>query len=386
MQRREFLAATNHFAALAALSNVGIGTEPQPSYAVGGSAAQVATPAWVAFPDKEWRSLAPREAGVRDVDAWNQWVEATTKRAHGAGFQGEDHSGNQWGVAITRGGFLVQTFGDPDYRFQTASLGKAFTIACLQLAIDERIIKSGDDLIKDYWTGEAQLNARHKHLNAGHHNQLTFNHLKNHTGAFPITNGWSWKIGTNYGTPAPKWANCTHDPDHDNCAHAEPGTVGRSYSSGGYWRFAQSLTAVWKKDLKQVLDECIMSHLGIPVDRWDWTPGEVVHDNRDWYPTMPGYGAFLDPPYNINGQVVRGGPGWVVMSAKDLARWGLLVATGGHWKGKRLISSIQGHGGGNGSHAGGTGGDVVGSWGIVTSNFVQSSIPWNLFVEPPKPA
>lgn len=147
-----------------------------------------------------------------------------------------------------------------------------------------------------------------------------------------------------------------------------------------------NLAAMWKKDLKQVLDECIMSHLGIPVDRWDWTPGQVVHDNRDWYPTMPGYGAFLDPPYHINGQVVRGGPGWVVMSAKDLARWGLLVATGGHWKGKRLISSIQGHGGGNGSHAGGTGGDVVGSWGIVTSNFVQSSIPWNLFVEPPKPA
>ena len=341
------------------------------------------TPTWVVFPGRQWKTLTPEQAGIRDLATWKKWVSATKSRTRGASFQGEDHAGNKWGVAITRGGYLVETFGDSDYKFQTASLGKAFTIACLQLAIDEGLIKSGDDLVKSHWTGEDQLNAAHKYMNAGHHNLLTFNHLKNHTGAFPITNGWSWQMGRNYGTAAPKWANCTRDPDHDNYAHAKPGTVGRTYSSGGYWRLAQSLTAVWKKDLKRLLDERIMGPIGISPDRWEWTAGQVVHDNKNWYPKMPGYGQMLDPPYKIDGQVVRGGPGWVVMSSKDLARWGLLVATGGEWNGKRLISRIQGHGGGNGSHVGGVGGEAFGSWGRVTSSFNQGQIPWHLFVAPP---
>jgi hypothetical protein len=41
------------------------------------------------------------------------------------------------------------------------------------------------------------------------HSFMTFNHLKNHTGAFPITNGWSWKSGKNYGAPAPQWTPAT---------------------------------------------------------------------------------------------------------------------------------------------------------------------------------
>lgn len=235
-----------------------------------GSLAQAEVPAWVAYPDKEWRTLTPREAGVGDIEAWNQWVQANKQSARGASFHGEEHSGAKWGVAITRGGYLIQTFGDPDYRFQTASVGKCFTMACLQLAIDAGLIKSADDLIKDYWTGEGQINAKHKYLNEGFHVFLTFNHLKSHHGAFPISNGWSWKAGKNYGTPAPDWAKWTGDPDHDNYAHAKPGTVVSVYSSGGYWRLAQALTAVWKRDLKPVLDERIMSQIGIPADRWDW--------------------------------------------------------------------------------------------------------------------
>ena len=51
------------------------------------------------------------------------------------------------------------------------------------------------------------------------------------------------------------------DPDYDNYAHAAPGSVSR-YSSGGYWRLSQALTAIWKKDLKQVLDERIPPAIG----------------------------------------------------------------------------------------------------------------------------
>ena len=62
-----------------------------------------------------------------------------------------------------------------------------------------------------------------------------------------------------------------------------------------------------------MLDERLFSHMGIPAGRWNWTPGQVVHDTPDWYPDMPGYGGFIDPPYEIDGHVVRGGPGWVLM-------------------------------------------------------------------------
>ena len=364
-------------------------------------------PEWVVYPDEAWQTITPEEAGINDLEAWNRWVSRTKEKVKGDSFyrssqargttrKGEDHSGSNWGVAIARGGYLLQTFGDPDFKFQTASLGKSFTLACLQLAIEDDLIGSADDLIKDVWTGEGQLNHPHKYLNQGHHNSLTFSHLANHVGGFPITNGESWKACNDYDRVAftarslgptgfPEWANCTGDADHDNYAHAEPDSVGWVYSSGGYWRLAQALTAVWKKDLKVVMDERLFSKMGIPADRWNWTPGQKVREDAGWYPSMPGYGLFLDPPYEIDGNVVRGGPGWVVMSAKDLARVGLLVATRGEWKGERLISGtsfLRGHGGGNASHMTGVGGDLMVSWGKVTTSGINSDdLPVDLFVE-----
>ena len=341
-------------------------------------------PDWVTFPDEEWQTITPEEAGIEDVETWNRWVEAARGRVRGAAFQGEDHGGDRWGVAITRGGYLIQTFGDSDYRYQTASLGKAFNRACLQLAVDNGLIPSADALIKDYWTGVGELNSPHKYLNQGHHTYLSFGHLAGHTGGFPITNGWSWQQGKNYSVEAPKWSKCTNDPDYDNYAHARPGEVGYSYSSGGYWRLAQALTALWERDLKDVLDEKLFGPMGIPPDRWEWTAGRVVREREDFYPRMPGYGLFIDPPHAIKGNVVRGGQ-WVVMSAKDLARYGLLVATGGVWEGERLIGRAVAGGGGNGSEATGIGGNAMGSVGIVTSTFRGVKIPWHLFTRPLAP-
>lgn len=354
-------------------------------------------PDWVVFPDKDWLTLTPEQAFPDEVpsyvtgsttvsnrDAWDAWVSERNKKVSGATWQGEDHSNNRWGVAITCGGYLLQTFGDPDYRFQTASLGKAFTMACLQLALDEGRIASADDVIKNYWTGESQLNSSQKYLNQGHHNRLTFLHLARHTGGFPVTNGYTWRNCKNYDRVAPSWAKCTADPDSDNYAHAEPGNVEKSYSSGGYWRLSQALTAIWKKDLKKVVDEKLFSKMGIPPDRWDWTAGRTVREDASWYPDMPGYGLYLDPPYEIGGAVVRGGPGWVVMSAKDLARFGLLIATRGIWREQRLISDTQllrAHGGGNGSFVAGIGQGAMLSFGKVTSNGVDFlDIPLQLFV------
>ena len=354
---------------------------------------QTVIPDWVVYPKREWLKISPAEAGFDEAkfneivsrptmvrilsDLWNKGSKqalATLRRylkssPKGGDFGGELHDGDTWGAVLTRGGYLVQTWGDPDYKYQSASVGKAFTRAVFGLAVDNGLIKP-DDLIYKSWSGEGQLSHSHKYLNQGHHETLTWQDLLTHRGGFPVTNGYYWKRGLTAGiSPFPKWAKPTGDPFYDNYSHTTPG-VFESYSSGGYWRLAQALTALWERDIKWVLDEKLFRHMDIPPDRWDWTAGKVVQDTEDWYPDLPGYGDFIDPPYEVDGHVVRGGQ-WVVMSAKDLARFGLLIATRGVWNGKKLISPewIQSHKGGNGSLVAGEPATYI-SIGMVTSQGV----------------
>jgi hypothetical protein len=233
-------------------------------------------------------------------------------------------------------------------------------------------------------------------LNEGHHKKLQWQHLVGrkdayeHRGGFVVTNGYYWRQASSgqskdsSANKIPEWAKWTGDPFYDNYAHAEPGTVG-AYSSGGIWRLSQSLTVLWNKDLKAVLDDEVFSKIGIAANEWDWLPGKVVHDDVDFYPHMPGYGAFIDPPYEINGHPVRGGGGWVVMSAKNLARFGHLIATGGIWKGERVISPdfLRGHHGGNGCHVNGES-TYYTAMGRVTTQGINHPLPDHLFAGPVK--
>lgn len=89
-------------------------------------------------------------------------------------------------------------------------------------------------------------------------------------GGFPVTNGFYWKRKTEereFYPGIPDWAKWTGYPEHENYAHIKPGEP-EHYSSGGYWRLSQALTAVWGKDLKQVFDERVMSKIAIPAQRW----------------------------------------------------------------------------------------------------------------------
>ncbi len=310
-------------------------------------------------PREDWEITTPEAAGF-DVEAWQRFVsdcaptEASNYRRPGqAGF----------GAALSCDGRLVHTWGDPDRAFDTASAGKPLISFCLQLAVDRGLVRSIDDPIRLYWTGAGEL-APDKRLDRGHHTGLTFAHLHDMTGGFPVSNGASWARGED----VPSWAHWSGDPARDNRAHVPPGLV-RRYSSGGRWRLAQALTAIWGEDLADVLDRELMVHLGIPRRRWDLRAGRELAEDPTYYRDHPGYGRFCDPPYEIDGSVVRGGGGWLVMSPKDLARLGLLVATLGVWDGRRCLGSsrlVTGWGGANGSQFGGTAGSTVLSWGAVT--------------------
>lgn len=330
-------------------------------------------PDWTEYPGREWRRITPREAGF-DATRWKRFLDGIEVRATNWG--GEVHAADEYGVVLTRGGYMVHTWGDPEYRFQTASLGKAFTWVALGLAADDGLIDP-DEPVRRKWTGEGELSHPHKYLDRGFHVTLTWRHLigdkedprtrGGHYGGFPVTNGYYWRKGQagktrigdgevagSHNWLAPEWANWTGDPLYDNYSHAEPGTF-KHYSSGGIWRLTQALTAIWGRDLKAVLDGRIFGPLGVPPDRWDWLPGRRIFEEKDFYPRMPGYGDYVDPPYEVDGNSVRGGGGWVVMSASDLARFGHLVATQGVWKGNRLIKGewLRSHRGGNDSEVAG---------------------------------
>ena len=356
-------------------------------------------PVWLTFPGDEWERISPKDAGL-NVSRWAEFIGGRTVGA--ANWEGERHNATEFGCVLTRAGRVLHIWGDPEYMAQSASLGKAFTWAAFGLAVDAGLV-SPDDLVLETWTGAGELSHEHKRLDRGHHLSLKWRHLLGlkdgygHDGGFPVTNGYYWRkrssgqMRSQAGLAAPEWADWTGDPSYDNYSHVEPGTQ-RTYSSGGMWRLSQALTALWGDDLKKVLDDRLFGPIGIPAERWNWTPGKSVHDDPAWYPEMPGYGDFLDPPYEIGGHPVRGGGGWAVMTPLDLARFGHLVATGGLWNGERVISDdwLRGHHGGNASQVSGESRYYTAMGRVATSGIDHlggpardPAVPLELFIREP---
>ena len=357
----------------------------------------LSVPDWVGFPQDDWQAITPREAGL-DADKWARYLESCQPRGAAPAPPGGANSA-QWGAALSAGGYLLHTWGDPEFRAQTASVGKGLTWAVFGLAVEDGRVKP-DDLVRDTWTGAGQLSHPHKHLDQGHHRDLTWRHLLGdkdiygHLGGFPVTNGFHWRNATpaqdqNAASVAlfgpsqvPGWADWTGDPFYDNYSHAPPGSE-RVYSSGGVWRLSQALTQLLDRDLKQVIDERLFGPIGIPPHRWEWTPGRTLFERKDWYADAPGYGDFVDPPYEIGGHVVRGGPGWVVINALDLVRFGHLVATGGVWEGERLMGPewLRGHHGGDSNQVGGESTHFTALARVATLG-IGHPLPDDLFVGP----
>jgi CubicO group peptidase (beta-lactamase class C family) len=294
-------------------------------------------------PTYEWEYRTPAEVGF-DVDKWDEWVNSMTLTGHES--WGQNPEGN-FGLVITKDGYIVAEFGDVDMTSQqSASVGKAFAGLTIQLAIDKGLLNSADDPIQDYWTGEGELDHPDKYMNQGLHQEITFRNLDEMRGGFPISNGWRWSNCQQ----VPAWADCSGSPRDDNFAHRPPGA--RHYSSGGRWRLHQALTKVIGTTMKEFLDQELFCKIGIKPEDWRIESGQVLHDSLGWYPNMPGYGLFCDPPYIIDGHEVQGGGGWVFMSAKDLAKIAQLVANQGVWNGEQVISNtdfLYDHDGGNGS-------------------------------------
>lgn len=209
---------------------------------------------------------------------------------------------------IIRNGYIVAQWGDIKRVDMTFSVAKSYLSTVAGLAVDDRLIKSMDEQVKEYVTDGT--------YDGVHNSKITWRHLL---------------------TQSSDWSGCMFDlcdwadrPPKEGGIDEwrtrkllEPGTV-YEYNDVRVNLLAYSLLQVWRKPLPVVLKENIMDPIGASTT-WRW----FGYDN-----------SFV----NVDGimmQSVSGGGhfgGGLFINTLDLARFGLLFLRKGKWKNKQLVS------------------------------------------------
>ncbi len=209
---------------------------------------------------------------------------------------------------ILKNGYIVAQWGDINRVDMTFSVTKSFLSTLAGLAIDEGLIRSPNDSVKNYvWDGSFE---------GKHNSKITWDNLLNQS------SDWS---GTLFGLHdwadrPPKEGNIE---DWQNRKLNQPGTV-YEYNDVRVNLLAYSLLQVWRKPLPVILKEKIMDPIGASTT-WRWYGYENSFVNID--------GLMM--------QSVSGGGhsgGGIFISAIDQARFGLLFLRNGKWKNQRLVS------------------------------------------------
>jgi CubicO group peptidase (beta-lactamase class C family) len=209
---------------------------------------------------------------------------------------------------IVKNGYIVAQWGDIKRVDMTYSVTKSFLSTTAGLAIDNGLIKSVNDDMKDYvWD---------TNFEGQHNSKITWDNLLNQS------SDWS---GTLFGLH--DWADRPPNEggidDWKNRKLNEPGTV-FEYNDVRVNLLAYSLLQVWRKPLPVILKEKIMDPIGASTT-WRW----YGYDN-----------SFV----NVDGlmmQSVSGGGhsgGGIFISAMDQARFGLLFLRKGKWNNQQLLS------------------------------------------------
>jgi CubicO group peptidase (beta-lactamase class C family) len=189
----------------------------------------------------------------------------------------------------------------------TFSVTKSFLSTVVGLAWHRGLIRSLDDKVKDYvWTGE---------FDSPHNSKITWDHLLRQTS--------DWE-GTLWGKP--DWADRppANQPlaDYVKRARNEPGTSYK-YNDVRVNVLAYAALQVWRRPLPQVLREYVMDPIGAS-NTWRWYGYE-----NSWV--------------NVDGQMIQsvsGGGHWgggMWISARDMARFGLLTLRKGRWQDRQVI-------------------------------------------------
>lgn len=209
---------------------------------------------------------------------------------------------------IIKNGYIVAQWGDVDRVDMTFSVAKSYLSTVAGLAVDARLIKNVDDKVDRYvWDGK---------FDGVHNSKITWRHLL---------------------TQSSDWSGCLFDicdwadrpprtggiDDWRSRKLNEPGTVYK-YNDVRVNLLAYSLLQVWRKPLPVVFKEKIMEPIGASTT-WRWYGYENSFVNVD--------GLMI--------QSVSGGGhfgGGLFINTYDHARFGLLFARRGKWKGMQLLS------------------------------------------------
>ena len=215
--------------------------------------------------------------------------------------------GDMTGVII-RHGYLIAEWGEPERVDMTFSVTKSFVSTTVGLALDRGLIGNVNEKVKRYVpTGE---------FDSEHNSKITWDHLLRQTS--------DWE-GTLWGKP--DWADRppANQPllDYKNRKRNEPGTSYK-YNDTRVNVLALAALHVWRKPLPQVLKEHVMDPIGAS-NTWRW------YGYKDSWINMDGVMV-----QSVSGGGHFGGGMWI--SARDLARFGLLTLRRGQWKDKRILS------------------------------------------------
>lgn len=218
------------------------------------------------------------------------------------------HRGGPAGM-ILKNGYCIAEWGDTKRVDMTFSVTKSYLSTLAGVAIDQQLIRSVNDKVKDYvWSN---------HFDGSHNEKITWEHLLNQSSSWSgqLWGGYDWhdrppKEGTVY-----EW---------QKAKLPEPGTK-MEYNDVRVNLLAYSLLQVWRQPLPKVLKEYIMD----PIEAsstWRWYGYENSWTNVD----------------GIKIQSVSGGGhsgGGLFISTEDHARFGLLFMNNGKWKDKQLITN-----------------------------------------------
>ena len=293
--------------------------------------------------DDAWERRAPRQVGLdsarlAEAIAFAVANESKSPRdlaaAHYQSFGREPYGepagpfaerGAPTGVVL-RHGYVVAEWGEPRRADMTFSVTKSFLSTVVGLAYDRRLIRSLDDRVADYLGPVVALGAGPgagrgpgaaallRPFDTPHNRTITWDHLLRQTS--------DWE-GTLWGKP--EWADRpTGDPaTWRTRPRLTPGSA-YEYNDVRVNALALAATEVWRRPLPEVLGEYVMDPIGASRT-WHW----VGYDNA-WV--------------LVDGRAVQSVPGgghWgggMFISARDLARFGLLTLRGGRWQGRQVMS------------------------------------------------
>lgn len=209
---------------------------------------------------------------------------------------------------ILKNGYIVAQWGDIDRVDMTFSVTKSFLSTTAGLALDNGLIKSVTDSVKNYvWDANFE---------GQHNSKITWDNLLNQS------SDWS---GTLFGLH--DWADRPpKDGGIDDWKYRklnEPGTV-YEYNDVRVNLLAYSLLQVWRKPLPVILKEKIMDPIGASTT-WRWYGYENSFVNIDGFMMQ-----------SVSGGGHSGGG--IFISTIDQARFGLLFLRKGKWNNQQLLS------------------------------------------------